>query len=239
MPSDEAKNPSAQIGFLGPYATWRASRLGRITDALEESLILEMAGNVQGHRVLDVGGGDGKLAELFARRGAQVTLVDLDAHMLEAARHRFADAGQLVETVEGDATRLPFPDGSFDIVSAVTVLCFVGDANRAVAEMARVLKPDGTLLLGELNRFSAWAAWRRLRGWLGNAAWRSAHFRTTAELRKLAVRAGLRVVVVSAAIFYPPLGWAAALVRKVDPKIGRHLRLGGAFLLLVARKPRP
>jgi len=229
------KNPS--VAFLEPYAKWRASRLGRITDALEEELILEVAGDVAGRRMLDVGGGDGKLVQLFARKQAQVTIMDMDSRMLDAVRHRFADAGLPVETVEGDAARLPFPDNSFDIVTVVTVLCFVEDAGQAVAEMARVLRPGGVLLLGELNRYSLWAAWRRLRGWLGSATWRSVHFRTPAGLKKLVVRAGLRVTVLRAAVFYPPFGWAAALSRSVDLKIGRHLSFGGAFLVLEASKP--
>jgi hypothetical protein len=61
-------------------------------------------------------------------------------------------------------------------------------------EMARVLKPGGRLIIGELGRWSLWAAHRRIRGWLGYPTWRVAMFRTATELRELARVARLDVV---------------------------------------------
>jgi 2-polyprenyl-3-methyl-5-hydroxy-6-metoxy-1,4-benzoquinol methylase len=58
------------------YEEWRSSRLGQITDALEERLLLDLLGPVRGLAVLDVGCGDGVLASALARRGAQVTGLD-------------------------------------------------------------------------------------------------------------------------------------------------------------------
>lgn len=56
--------------------------------------------------------------------------------------------------VGGDLNVLPFADLSFDLVTAITVLCFVPDARRAAAEMVRVLRPGGRLVLGELGWYS-------------------------------------------------------------------------------------
>jgi ubiquinone/menaquinone biosynthesis C-methylase UbiE len=102
-------------------------------------------------------------------------------------------AGLKVTFLQGQVERLPFPDASFDVVAAVTVLCFVTDAAAAVREMARVLRPRGRLVLGELGRWSVWALSRRLRTWLGAATWQAAHFRTARELSALVRDAGLRV----------------------------------------------
>jgi len=65
--------------------------------------------------------------------------------------------------------------------------------------MARVLKPGGLLVIGELGRWSLWAAHRRIRGWLGNPTWRAVMFRTTKDLRSLAHAAGLDVAEVRGA----------------------------------------
>lgn len=151
------------------YARWRSSRLGRITDALEQQLLFELLGPVAGKVLLDVGCGDGALASELARRGAAVTGLDADPAIIAAARRRAQAAAMPLQFVEGQAESLPFESGSFDLVLAVTVLCFVRDAERAVSEMARVLKPGGRLVIGELGRWSLWAAYRRIRGWIGTS----------------------------------------------------------------------
>ena len=78
---------------------------------------------------------------------------------------------------------MPFKEAAFDLVLAVTTLCFVRDAKRVVMKMTRVLKPGGRLVIGELGRSSFWAAHRRIRGWLGDQTWRVAMFRPALELR--------------------------------------------------------
>lgn len=218
------------------YRRWRSSRLGRITDALEQELILELVGPVTGLRVLDVGCGDGQLALALARAGARVSAVDTDPRMLTAARRCFEASAVEAELSEADAQALPFESKSFDVVTAVTVLCFVDEPERAVAEMARVLRPGGRLVIGELGRYSFWAAWRRLRGWLGHATWRAARFRTVGELRGLAANARLNVRAVRAAVFYPPVAPAAAALAPLDTWLGRHFVTGGAFIALLAIK---
>lgn len=121
--------------------------------------------------------------------------------------------------------------------SAATVLCFVHEPGRAISEAARVLKPGGRLAIGELGRYSFWAAWRRLRAWFSNATWRVARFRSAGELRALATGAGLDVRVMKAAAFYPPVGWIDAAAVPLDRWLGRRIIDGGAFLVLAADKP--
>jgi ubiquinone/menaquinone biosynthesis C-methylase UbiE len=79
--------------------------------------------------------------------GVRVTGVDLSPVMLVAAEKRAADLGLTVELSEADAEHLPFPDASFDTVVCTLSLCSVGDDRAAIAEMHRVLRPGGQLLL--------------------------------------------------------------------------------------------
>lgn len=154
----------AIAGLRESYVKWRASQLGRITDALETELILELLGPVAGLKLLDVGCGDGVFALELARRGANVTGLNANADVVTAARKRAEAESAKLNFVEGAADRLPFDDAAFDGIVAVTVLCFVPDAEGAVTEMARVLKPGGRLVIGELGRWSLWAMQRRIRG---------------------------------------------------------------------------
>lgn len=222
--------------LTGSYARWRSSRLGRITDALERELLFELLGPVAGLSVLDVGCGDGALAAELARHGALVTGLDPDKAMLTRARRRAETESPSLQFVEGRAESLPFNDASFDRVVAVTVLCFVPQAGRAVAEMARVLKPGGRLVVGELGRWSIWAAYRRLRGYLGHRVWRAATFRTTRELGELVQAAGLDVVQTRGAVYYPPCGIAAELFAPIDLRLGRSSAIGAAFVAVSASK---
>ena len=224
-------------GLPDAYRRWRSSRLGQITDALEERLIVELVGPPLGRRILDVGCGDAALAVALAKRGAIVTRVDAGPRMLAAGRARAEASGVAVQLLQGDVRALAFPDGSFDVVLAVTVLCFVDDAARAVGEMGRVLRPSGRLLIGELGRWSLWAAKRRVSGWLGSRVWRKAAFRSAHALKGLVTGAGLAVTGVHGAVYYPPLGPMAALLAGCDAWIGKGTTAGAAFLVVEGRKP--
>ena len=159
--------------------------------------------------------------------------------MLAAARARAEAVSVMLDLVHGHAEVLPFPDGAFDRVVAVTVLCFVHEPDRAIAEMARVLKPGGRLVVGELGRWSLWAAVRRVRGWLGASTWRAARFRTAGELQSLLERHGLAVRETRGSVYYPPCGLGASLMAPFDPWLGRRMTLGAAFIALSAAKPIP
>lgn len=97
---------------------------------------------------LEVGIGTGLNLSHYA---ADVELVGLDPDpaMLAGARRRAAELGHPATLIEGDAMGLPFPDDSFDTVVSTFVLCGVPDDRAAIAEMYRVLKPGGRLLLAD------------------------------------------------------------------------------------------
>jgi SAM-dependent methyltransferase len=206
------------------------------TEAIEQELILDLLGEIGGRHVLEIGCGDGALACALALRGAEVVGLDPNPAMLSAARSRAAEDGIVPTFVEGRIERLPFPDASFDTVIAVTVLCFVRDATGAVREMARVLRPGGQIVVGELGRWSVWAAFRRVRGWFGSPTWRAARFHTANGLRALFERNGLSLSVVRGAVYYPPIGVFARVLAPVDRWPARIGSFGAAFIAAAGRK---
>jgi ubiquinone/menaquinone biosynthesis C-methylase UbiE len=101
-----------------------------------------------GDRVLDLGCGSGAVTREIARRvapGGRAVGLDVSPALLAVARELADQAGlgALVEFAPGDCRALPFPDGSFDVVLAATVLAHVPEAGRAVVEMVRVTRPGG------------------------------------------------------------------------------------------------
>jgi len=109
----------------------------------------------EGDRALDIAGGTGDLALAFARKvgkTGQVVHTDINEAMLRVGRDRLLDAGVLLPTVVCDAEKLPFPDGYFDLVSVAFGLRNMTHKDLALAEMCRVLRPGGKLLVLEFSK---------------------------------------------------------------------------------------
>lgn len=116
---------------------------------------VEQSGLRPGQRVLDVAGGTADLAIQFARRvgaSGEVVLTDINPAMLALGRDRMLDAGIMAPAVQCDAEHLPFADAHFDCVSVAFGLRNMTHKDRALAEMHRVLKPGGRLLVLEFSR---------------------------------------------------------------------------------------
>ncbi len=98
-----------------------------------------------GMRVLDVAAGTGNASLPAARKGASVTASDLTPELLEAGRHRAEAEGLTLEWVEADAERLPFDDGSFDVVMSSIGAMFAPHHQDVADELVRVCRPGGTV----------------------------------------------------------------------------------------------
>jgi demethylmenaquinone methyltransferase/2-methoxy-6-polyprenyl-1,4-benzoquinol methylase len=116
---------------------------------------IEIAAPRKGERVLDVAGGTADLSSAFAKRvgkTGQVWLTDINNAMLSVGRDRLLDEGVIAPTAQCDAEKLPFPDNHFDIVTVAFGLRNMTHKDRALAEMRRVLRPGGRLLVLEFSK---------------------------------------------------------------------------------------
>lgn len=165
--------------YLGPVAVrFIYQRGARIYDdvrahvtAGDEALLLPalrdaLAGRAQA-RVLDVATGTGRVPLLLGRQpwfAGTLCALDLSPAMLDRARAKLAAAGLADRVVlrEGGASRLPWPDASFDLVTSLEALEFFPRPRRALAEMARTLSPGGTLIVSKYP--DAWARALPLKG---------------------------------------------------------------------------
>ncbi|MBK6637388.1 MAG: bifunctional demethylmenaquinone methyltransferase/2-methoxy-6-polyprenyl-1,4-benzoquinol methylase UbiE [Rhodocyclaceae bacterium] len=129
---------------------------------LWKKFTIEIAAPKRGERVLDVAGGTADLASAFARRvgvglkdGGEVWLTDINNAMLTVGRDRLLDEGVMAPTAQCDAEKLPFPSNYFDIVTVAFGLRNMTHKDQALAEMRRVLRPGGRLLVLEFSKVAA------------------------------------------------------------------------------------
>lgn len=142
---DATATPGAFVGYLD-----RLMALPDMRRYKEGSY--RLVGARAGARLLDVGCGAGDDARALARlvgAGGRVVELDSSARMVEVARERAAGEGLAVEFVVGDLQRLEYPDGSFDGVRADRVFQHLPDRARALAEIVRVTRPGGAVVVSD------------------------------------------------------------------------------------------
>ena len=120
-----------------------------------KAFTIQVANPRPGERVLDVAGGTADLSLAFAKRvgeTGQVWLTDINHAMLTRGRDRMVDHGYTHPAAQCDAEKLPFPDNHFDIVTVAFGLRNMTHKDQALAEMYRVLRPGGRLLVLEFSK---------------------------------------------------------------------------------------
>ena len=130
--------------FAEAYAAETESNL--INGYYVRPAVLDLAGDVAGRRILDVGCGAGPLLESLRDRGAVVTGIEPSAQMLKLARQRLGEGAALHQGGLGGEP-LPFADGTFDDVIVCLVLHYLQDWKEPLAELQRVLAPGGRVIV--------------------------------------------------------------------------------------------
>ena len=165
------------------YDSWFTTPCGTLVKKYETDLLLQMLHPKPGERILDVGCGTGVFTQDVLDCGATVIGIDLSLPMLEKALIRTRDTD--FSGLCGDMCALPFPDNSFDRVFSMTAIEFVADAEKAIAELERVTRQGGCIVLTTLNSLSPWATERHQKGQDGHSLFQNISFRSPQDMRLL------------------------------------------------------
>jgi ubiquinone/menaquinone biosynthesis C-methylase UbiE len=220
------------------YEAWYETPLGSVSDRLEQELVFSMAGVKEGERALDAGCGTGIYSIGLAKKGAIVTGLDASQDMLAWARAKALKAGLKIDFIEVDALNLPFPDGHFDMVLSVCMLCLVKEREAALMEMKRVLRPGGRIVVAMLNSRSPWAFFRRVKGLFRRSVYKNAEFLSPRAMERELRMAGYKDIKSKTCLFFLPINSKIYLALSgMEERLGRRLfPETGAFLVAVGTK---
>ncbi len=166
------------------YDEWFATPIGTLIKKVEGELIFDLLKPARGETILDAGCGTGVFTRDICACGAKVVGVDLSLPMLKRAAQKIDHP--LFQPSAADLLNLPFPAGVFDKTISVTALEFIAQGRNAAAELFRVTRPGGAVVVATLNSLSPWAARRRAEAERGHDLFRNVIFRSPAELASMA-----------------------------------------------------
>ena len=188
-------NRTAQAfdGLADRYDAWYDTAPGRVLFVLELGALRPLLAGTAGPR-LEVGVGSGRFA---AALGIDVGLDPAEGPL------RFAKA-RGVRVPRGVGSQLPFGGNTFGAVAVIVTLCFVENPAAVLAEVGRVLRPGGRLVIGLVPLDSAWGRSYEEKGRSGHPFYRHARFQTLAEHRRMLATAGFRLVEARSTLFQAP-----------------------------------
>lgn len=224
--------------FSQTYDRGRDEGYHALLDDLEVGVVMPYTANAD---VLEAGCGTGRILSRLAPHARSVTGADLSRGMLGGSRARG------LPVVQADLTALPFPDAAFDLVCSFKVLAHVPPIERAVAELCRVTRPGGRLVLEFYNRYSLRYVSKRLKppSRIGAGTTDTdvyTRFDTPRELERMFPAGtrvqgfhGIRVITPFAQVMrVPVLGRAMASTERA--LVSSPLRWLGGFIVVVAQK---
>lgn len=188
-----SKASEAFDAHAAEYDKWFDSAEGRALFASEVGVVRLLMVDLE-HPFLEIGVGTGR----FAKELAIDAGIDPSEQALTFARKR----GVKAQRATGED--IPFADASFGAVFVLFTLCFVETPGKVLSEAARVLKPGGRLLVGIINRKSAWGGLYMRKKAEDHPLYRHARFYSAAELSAMLKTAGLNIEASASSLFQPP-----------------------------------
>jgi len=194
------------------YNTWYDKPFGKSAFNLEKGCIASLCENLR-RPFLEIGVGTGRFAKaLKVEHG-----VDTSVGMLRFAKKRG------IMAIKGASEKLPFSEKFFGAVFIIVTLCFVDDPLKVIVEASRVLKDEGSIVLGLILKGSAWATFYNKKGETGNVFYKIAKFYSFEDLKAMIEKSGLKVMEISSTIFQAP---TTNILRPESPRRGYYEKAG-------------
>ncbi len=213
------------------YDQWYNTKLGNFADKVEKDLAFRLFTPEKGMKVLDVGCGTGLFSMRLAEMGCKVTGVDVSKEMLAIAREKAKKENLEIDFRAMDVYDLDFADESFDAVLSMATFEFVKSPKEAYYEMFRVLRKDGKMLIGTINRDSRWGKLYMSNSIRENSVFKYADFKTIEEIKNLDHK---NVKDWGECLFVPPDSFEQDINMDTENKLSKT-ESGGFFCVLFGK----
>lgn len=170
------------------YDEWYKSKLGIFVDQVETDLAFSIFKPTSGMNVLDVGCGTGNFSIKLAKLGCKVIGIDISEEMINKAKEKIENTKLDIEFYVMDAYNIKFSNESFDGVFSMAAFEFIDKPLIAYNEMYRVLKKNGYLLIGTINKESKWAEFYISKSLQKNSIYEYASFKSMDDLKSWNVK---------------------------------------------------
>ena len=221
------------------YDLWYQDHVGKLVDKLECALVFKHLIPARGSLILDAGCGTGIYSRRLAKKGNYVVGLDASEEMLQIANNKQIHEGPVIEYIKGDLHYLPFKDKIFDSIVCIAALEFCRNAKQVILELERVLKPQGQLVFGVLNRESAWMKEIMLAS-RPASIYSHAHLFSPSELKDLLTQTKLfNSISLESSVFFSPSQYPSILpsvyLQELKGKMCKPMH-GGFFVCSTRKK---
>ncbi|WP_130806427.1 class I SAM-dependent methyltransferase [Senegalia massiliensis] len=160
------------------YDKWYDTKMGNFVDSIETKCAFELFKPFKGMKVLDIGCGTGNFSIRLKELGCEVIGIDISDEMLNIARKKAKEKNLDIEFLNMDIYNLEFDNESFDAAFSMAAFEFIKDTKKAMDEIFRVVKPNGQILVGTINKDSTWGRLYLSEDFQKNSVFKYAKFKT-------------------------------------------------------------
>ena len=214
------------------YDEWYKSKLGNFVDEAETRCVFDLFKAKKGMKVLDVGCGTGNFSIKLAKMGCEVVGIDVSEEMLKVAEAKVREEGLNIKFYKMDAHQMEFEDNTFDGVLSVTAFEFLKEPEKAIEEIFRVLKPNGQLLIGTINKNSKWGEMYLSKDFQENTVFKYANFKTIEDMKSYKKE---YLVDIKECLFVPPNAEEEDICMVKEMELAQKGKRGG-FICALWRK---
>lgn len=216
------------------YDKWYQTPRGAFIDEVETKLIFSMLDVKNGMNILDAGCGTGNFSIKLAEKGAVVTGIDISSEMMAIAGEKAREYPDFrINFRLMDMNYLKFADNTFDAVLSITAFEFIKKPEKVYAELYRVLKPGGQLLIGTICRDSKWGEFYHQKSRSDNkSVFQFAELKTRRQMEDLDRK---NLLDSRECLFIPPYAENNMFNRVEEKKLSNKER--GGFICVLFQKP--
>ncbi len=167
------------------YDQWYGTPLGNFVDRLEKEAVFSLLNPSEGSSIIDVGCGTGNYSLELAALGCNVTGVDNSKKMIDIAIEKARSRNLKVNFLFADVSKLPFGDDLFDAAVCVAAVEFFDNWQKGIDEIFRVVKPDGKIVIGFINKKSHWGELYQSNYFKENTVFKHARLLGVDEIRSI------------------------------------------------------